>query len=120
MAADAVKEPHDWIGYVDEEGKFSFLIHCQFPYEKWMEWTDAGERQFDFWYVPSSAPRKNGMFLMDASDAERKVCPVPQVNTEEMIYLRFILPHVVEYAGAKNQEEAMQGNLTFGPIQVHL
>lgn len=96
-----------WIGD-DFDGYFKSFLSRSTPYRQWVEYLDAGEPYFEFFYTAApTAGLENRLKISDSSvKKQRLVIPNRAVNEDWTIFIRAVSPNEIEYVVAADQQSA--------------
>jgi hypothetical protein len=83
-------------------GKFTVTTDRDIEYNKWIEFIDASESDFELYYTDLPEAATNQMSINGVS---KKICRIDETMDDAMVYIRAVEPSVLEYCAAVSEEE---------------
>ena len=98
------------------KGKFYPVVDRNTDYNKWIEFIDASENDFEIYYsdLPIAATGN-----MNAYGVPKKLCRLIECNDEAMVYVRIKAPSVIEYV-ASLPANLERGEYLADPLEITL
>jgi hypothetical protein len=90
-----------YTGYLSM-GKFTVTTDRDIEYNKWIEFIDASESDFELYYTDLPEAATNQMSINGVS---KKICRIDETMDDAMVYIRAVEPSVLEYCAAVSEEE---------------
>lgn len=109
-----------WIGTSDADGFFEPVLGRNTPYQQWIEYLDAGETYFEFYYTNLPKGEYTGELRVEETKKRRLTIPESAKNESWMIYLRAVGPCELEYTVSMSQEDADGGRFQCEPQKAYL
>ena len=109
-----------WIGTSDTDGFFEPVLGRHTPYQQWVEYLDAGETYFEFYYTNLPKGEYTGELYIGETKKRRLTIPEIAKNEDWMIYLRAVGPSELEYTVSASQEDVDAGKFQCDPQRVRL
>ncbi len=91
--------------YIGENRKkcFHVVMDREITYNKWYEFIDASEADFEFYYTSLPEATTNRLPITEDSIA-KKICQTDVVDETANVYIRAVAPGTIEYVVAKPDE----------------
>ncbi|MCK8826592.1 hypothetical protein MWH25_02360 [Natroniella acetigena] len=80
--------------------RFFVIVDRDTEYQKWYNFIDAGEEDFELYYTSVPEASRN---QLDISEAQRKKCRIDTINDQAFVYIRAVKPTVIEYVVASEE-----------------
>lgn len=94
------------IGDEDVNGYFMSILTRETAYNQWIEYLDAGESFFEFYYTTLPSAELESTLPANQTRLQRLSIPQKAVNEDWVICLRCVSPDEIEYVVAENIEKA--------------
>jgi len=91
----------------NRKGKFKAVINREQSYQQWVEYIDASEADFEFFYT-DQPNASSGKMAIDDSALKKTMVELDITDDEAMVYLRIVSPTQIEYVVAHEENIAQE------------
>tara|TARA_B110000211_G_scaffold130937_1_gene150391 strand:- start:6343 stop:9162 length:2820 start_codon:yes stop_codon:yes gene_type:complete len=102
--------------YIGEnrKNKFKTIIDREIPFNKWIEFIDAGYEKFEFFYTDQPSASTGDMSVADSA-VKKSAVKLDMKDDEAMVYMRVVSPTKIEYVVAN--ESGIENDTYLNEIQ---
>lgn len=87
----------------NRKGKFKAILDREMPYQQWVEYIDASELDFEFFYTDQPNASSGKMAINDIT-IKKTMIELDITDDEAMVYLRVVSPSKIEYVVAHQDD----------------
>jgi len=95
-----------------KKGRFNVIVDRNNDYQKWYDFIDANEEDFEIYYTDLPEASNN---QMEIQDIKRKKCKIDITDEQASVFVRTVTPTMIEYVVAT--EEGIQQEEYLGEIK---